>query len=54
LCFSTIQKSDTLWMIAAETRGKGARYTGIFEVNREVVLHATKFHSGQTPRIPAK
>jgi len=52
--FYVIQKGDTLWKIAAETLGKGARYNEIFEANREVIVHPDKIYPGQKIRIPAK
>ncbi len=50
--FYTIQKGDTLWKIAAEAYGNGARYTEIFEANREVILDPDKIYPGQKIRIP--
>ncbi len=52
--FYVIQKGDTFWKIAADTLGKGARYTEIFEANREVILHPDKIYPGQKIRIPPK
>lgn len=50
--FYTIQKGDTLWKIAAETLGNGARYKEIFEANREVIRDADRIYPGQKIRIP--
>ena len=51
--FYVIQKGDTVWKIAANTLGKGARYTEIFEANREVILDPDKIYPGQKIRIPS-
>ena len=47
-----IQKGDTLWAIAAEHLGNGAKYTEIFEANREVIQDPDKIYPGQKIRIP--
>lgn len=52
--FYVIQKGDTLWKIAAQTLGGGARYTEIFDANREVIVDADKIYPGQKIRIPGK
>ncbi|MDC0948610.1 peptidoglycan-binding protein LysM [Gammaproteobacteria bacterium] len=48
-----IQKGDTLWKIAADNLGNGARYTEIFEANREVIKDPDLIYPGQKIRIPA-
>jgi len=52
--FYTVVKGDTLWKIA-EThygKGKGAKYTGIFEANKPMLKHPDKIYPGQKLRIP--
>ena len=50
--FYTIQRGDTLWKIASEAYGSGARYPEIFEANREVIEDPDKIYPGQKIRIP--
>ena len=50
--FYTIQRGDTLWKIASDAYGNGARYTDIFEANREVIEDPDKIYPGQKIRIP--
>ncbi|MGB5598849.1 MAG: LysM peptidoglycan-binding domain-containing protein [Thiothrix litoralis] len=45
-------KGDTLWKIAENAYGNGAKYTKIVEVNREVIKNADKIFPGQKIRIP--
>ena len=52
--FYTIKKGDTLWAIASEFLGKGARYPEIFEANREVIKDPDLIYPGQQIRIPEK
>ncbi len=52
--FYTIQKGDTLWAIASEHLGKGARYPEILEANREVIKDPDLIYPGQQIRIPKK
>ena len=47
-----IQKGDTLWAISSRFLGKGARYTEIFEANREVIKDPDLIYPGQKIRIP--
>lgn len=49
-----IQKGDTLWKVASEFYGNGAKYTTIFEANREVIKDADLIYPGQKIRIPAQ
>ena len=49
-----IKKGDTLWAIASEFYGSGAKYTNIFEANREVIKDPDLIYPGQKIRIPAK
>lgn len=52
--FYTVVKGDTLWKIS-EThygKGKGAKYTVIFEANRPMLSHPDKIYPGQVLRIP--
>ncbi len=50
--FYVIKKGDTLWEIAEQAYGNGAKYTKIVEVNREVIKNADKIFPGQKIRIP--
>ena len=47
-----IKKGDTLWAIASAHLGSGARYTEIFEANREVIKDPDLIYPGQKIRIP--
>ena len=50
--FYIIEKGDSLWKIAANAYGNGAKYTAIFEANREVIEDPDKIFPGQKIRIP--
>ncbi len=50
--YYTIESGDTLWGIAAKTMGNGAKYTEIFEANKEVIQDPDKIFPGQKIRIP--
>ena len=50
--FYVIQKGDTLWKIAEQNYGNGAKYTKIVEVNLEVIKNADLIFPGQKIRIP--
>lgn len=47
-----IQKGDSLWKIAEKTYGNGAKYTEIFEANKEVIKDPDLIYPGQKIRIP--
>lgn len=47
-----IQKGDTLWAIAAEAYGNGARYTEIVAANPKVIDNPDRIYPGQKIRIP--
>lgn len=47
-----IQSGDTLWAIASKFLGNGAKYTEIFEANREVIKDPDLIYPGQKIRIP--
>ena len=52
--FYEVKKGDTLWKIA-EThygKGKGVKYTVIFEANRPMLKHPDKIYPGQKLRSP--
>ncbi len=50
--YYTIQSGDTLWGIASKLLGNGAKYTEIFEANKEVIQDPDKIFPGQKIRIP--
>ncbi len=50
--FYVIEKGDTLWAVAKKYLGDGARYTEIFEANREVIKDPDLIYPGQKIRIP--
>ena len=50
--FHLVKKGDTLWAIAKETLGNGARYEEIFEANKPMLSHPDKIYPGQLLRIP--
>ncbi len=50
--YYTIKSGDTLWAIASQFLGNGAKYTEIFEANREVIEDPDKIFPGQKIRIP--
>lgn len=50
--FYVIEKGDSLWKIAEKAYGNGAKYTVIFEANKEVIKDADKIFPGQKIRIP--
>ena len=47
-----IKSGDTLWAISSKFLGNGAKYTEIFEANREVIKDPDKIYPGQKIRIP--
>lgn len=47
-----IQKGDSLWKIAEKAYGNGAKYTAIFEANKEVIKDPDLIYPGQKIRIP--
>ena len=50
--FYEVKKGDTLWAIAKEHYGNGAKYNAIFEANRPMLKHPDKIYPGQSLRIP--
>ncbi len=50
--FYVIQKGDTLWKIAENAYGNGAKYTQIVEINKEVIKNADLIFPGQKIRLP--
>ena len=52
--FHTVQKGDNLWKVAeaAYGKGKGAKYTIIFEANKPMLSDPDKIYPGQVLRIP--
>jgi nucleoid-associated protein YgaU len=52
--FHTVKKGDNLWKIAEANygKGKGAKYTVIFEANKPMLTDPDKIYPGQVLRIP--
>ena len=52
--FYTVKKGDNLWKIAEAQygKGKGAKYTVIFEANRPMLKDPDLIYPGQVLRIP--
>lgn len=50
----TVEKGDNLWKIAEAVygKGKGTKYTAIFEANRPMLKHPDKIYPGQVLVIP--
>lgn len=48
----TVQSGDTLWKIAQEHYGNGAKYTAIFEANRDVLDDPDRIFPGQVLKLP--
>lgn len=53
--FHTVQKGDNLWKVseAAYGKGKGGKYTVIFEANKPMLTDPDLIYPGQVLRIPA-
>lgn len=49
----TIQKGDTLWGIAKKYYGNGAKYTKIYEANKDKIKNPSLIYSGQRLTIPS-
>lgn len=49
----TVQKGDTLWAIAKKYYGDGAKYTKIYEANKDKVSNPNLIYAGQVLTIPA-
>jgi nucleoid-associated protein YgaU len=52
--FHEVKKSESLWKIAEKHygKGKGAKYTVIFEANKPMLSDPDKIYPGQNLRIP--
>lgn len=52
--FITVEKGDNLWKIATRAygKGKGAKYTVIFEANKPMLKDPDLIYPGQVLRIP--
>ncbi|MFT6147490.1 MAG: nucleoid-associated protein YgaU [Saprospiraceae bacterium] len=51
--FYTVEKGDTLWKVAQDHYGNGAKYQFIFESNKPMLAHPDKIYPGQVLRIPS-
>jgi len=53
--FHEVKKGDNLWKIAVANygKGKGSKYTVIFEANKPMLKHPDKIYPGQILRIPS-
>jgi nucleoid-associated protein YgaU len=49
----TVQSGDSLWKIAQHVYGNGAKYTAIFEANRDLLDNPDKIRPGQVLKLPA-
>ncbi len=52
--FHTVEKGDNLWKVAEKAygKGKGGKYTVIFEANKPMLSDPDKIYPGQVLRIP--
>ncbi|HJO27680.1 MAG: hypothetical protein CMK00_07595 [Planctomycetes bacterium] len=48
----TVKEGDSLWTIAGEVYGSGARWQRIFDANRDQLQNANQLKSGMVLRIP--
>ena len=48
----TVKSGDSLWKIADEMYGNGAKYTHIFEANRDILDDPDRIFPGQELKIP--
>ncbi len=48
----TVQSGDTLWKIAQEAYGSGAKYMAIFEANKDLLENPDRIFPGQELKIP--
>lgn len=49
----TVKKGDCLWNIAKKLLGNGARYTEIYDLNRDKIKNPNLIYPGQVLTIPA-
>ena len=47
-----VQAGDCLWTIAARELGSGAKWTAIYELNKDVIKNADLIYVGQTLKLP--
>ena len=50
----TVVKGDSLWKIARKYLGKGARYTEIFELNKDKISNPNYIYPSQVLVMPAR
>jgi len=51
--YYTVVKGDCLWKIARKHLGSGARYTEIYELNKDIIKSPDRIYIGQVIKIPA-
>ncbi|HSU65684.1 MAG TPA: LysM peptidoglycan-binding domain-containing protein [Tepidisphaeraceae bacterium] len=52
--YYTVKENDSLWKIASEQLGSGARYTEIRDLNPDVLKGSENVHIGMRLKLPAK
>ena len=50
----TVKTGDSLWRIAQQLLGNGARYTEIFNLNRDKISDPSLIYTGQTLTLPQR
>ena len=48
----TVKRGDCLWLIAKKFYGNGAKYTKIYEANRDKIKNPDRIYVGQVLTIP--
>ena len=47
-----VKEGESLWKIAKQELGSGARWNEIYEANRDVLPNPEALHTGQKLRVP--
>jgi LysM repeat protein len=50
----TVKKGDCLWNIAKQHLGSGARYTEIYNLNKDILKNPNTIYPGQVLKLPSK